>query len=288
MANKNVFLHFESVSAQRADAFAPYSFSNNQERAKRHLERNDGPQWHGMYGGAPAVLATIENGYPEGERKIAEFHESIAASLPRALGHHRTRVRGAFGDELDVHSLNRGAFDRAWSSSARKIKQGSGILRLCIDIGGSASVKAEALQWRGIAGMSLCEVMSRAGYSVEIIACFATSNSDKSKSMNAVVSTVVKPRSSKANMGLLAATVTLPGYFRSLGFCSIIRCCDKEKKFAAGGLGQTIEASGVLPVPEKITQLFVPSSVMNKDSATDWVKQSVALLQGSVAAERRK
>ena len=288
MDNKNIFIHFESVSAQRADTFAPYSLAKNQERVKHHLERNDGPQWHGMEGGAPAVLATIENGYPEGERKIAEFHDSIAATLPRALGHHRTRVRGSFGDELDVHSLNRGAFDRAWSSSARKIKQGSGILRLCIDIGGNCTVSAEALQWRGIAGMSLCEVMSRAGYSVEIVACFAASNPDENDSINAVVSTVIKPRSSKADMGLLAATVTLPGYFRSLGFCSIIRCCDKEKKFADNGLGQIIEASGVLPVPEKITQLFVPSSVMNKDSATEWINQSVALLQGAVAAERRK
>lgn len=287
MANTNHFLHFASVSDLRHDASLPCKHERNAERIASYLDgrNHDGGEmhWYGINGGAPAVLKALVNGYPEGEAKVEAFHNEIVASLPRALGHHRAKRRGEFGDELDIHSVYRGALDKAWTSSVRRIRKGTGVLRLVIDIGGNAHTRADELQWRGVAGMSLAEVMSKAGYSVEIVAAQAVGTPDRDNKINAIMSCVIKPRSSQVDKGLLAATVCLPGFFRVLGFASIVRNCDNAGLVADGGLGHYLAVSGLLPVPDKVTQLCVPGEVMDKDSALKFVRESVTLLQGARA-----
>lgn len=281
MVNTNHFLHFASVADMRHDANQPFRIDKNTALVRDYLSgKNHGPDnsWYGMAGGAPAVLKALINGFPEGEAKVDAFHNEIVASLPRALGHHRAKEHGEFGDELDVHAVYRGALDKAWTSSVRRIRKGTGVLRLVIDIGGNAHADAKELQWRGVAGMSIAEVMSKAGYSVEIVAAQAVAN--PSKGINTVTSCVVKPRSSQVDKGLLSATVCLPGFFRVLGFAAIVRNCDNAGKTADSGLGHYLAVSGMLPVPDKVTQLCVPGTVMDKESALKFVRESVTLLQG--------
>lgn len=276
-------LSYPSVSALRHMAqHEPFKLPENGALVQKYLTGDKERSWYGMDGGAPAVLRAQVDGYPEGERTIRAFHDEIAASLPRALGHHRTKKRAAFGDELDVHAMNRGQFDRAWTSSSRTIRAGSGVLRLVIDICANAAVDAAALQWRGIAGLSLAEVMGKAGYSVEIVAAWGAKLWG-GRNQLMVGSVVVKPRSTQADFGLLAATVALPGFFRTLGFASLVRACDDMGKIADSSLGTYADVSGLLPVPDKVTQIIVPGEVISKEKAVDWVKQTVALLQGARA-----
>jgi hypothetical protein len=284
MTNTTHFTHYASVADMHHDAHKPFKINKNAELVHSYLSgENRGPSvsWYGMDGGAPAVLKALTDGFPEGEAKVDAFRSEIVTSLPRALGHHRAKQRGEFGDELDIHSVYRGALDKAWTSSVRRIRKGTGVLRLVIDIGGNAHTCADELQWRGVAGMSLAEVMSKAGYSVEIVAAQAVNS--PAKGINTVSTCIVKPRSSQVDKGLLAATVCLPGFFRVLGFSAIVRACDNADKTADSGLGQYLAVSGMLPVPDKVTQLCVPGTVMNKKSALTFVRESVELLQGARA-----
>ena len=282
-------LHYASVSAIRAAAAVPMKDPNNNRLAERHSARDDGSHWHGIDGGAEAVKNALVNGFPAGEAAIAAFHSEIAASLPRALGHHRTKRRSNLGDELDIHAVNRGATDRAWTLSSRTIRKGSGLLRLVVDICGNATTSAETLQWRGIAALSLNEVMSRAGYSVEIVAAMAVQNlrratgSGKTSVDACLTTVVVKPRGTQADIGLLAATLTLSGFFRLYGFLSFIRAADDAGFAVDSGLGNYLDASGVVPVPDKVSQIIVPQSVHDKASALEWVQATVKLLQGARA-----
>jgi hypothetical protein len=277
-----VMLHYGSVAEMKEAAMSPYKVEGNNAYALSILSKEGRADWFGMEGGAFAVLRALTDGYPMGEAIIRGFHSRIAAALPRAEGHHRSRTRGPMGDELDVHAMMRGNFDRAWSRSTRKVKRGSGILRLVVDIGGNASTSADRLRWRGIAGLALAEVMSRAGYSVEIVAAFGVSGFTYGDEANnrAVVSCTVKPRSSSADYGLLAASVALPGFFRTLGFCSIIRAGDDQNVEVERCLGQYLDVTGVMPVPDRVAQLFVPQSVHSDETAVEFVKQSIQLLQG--------
>ena len=275
---------FASVAELRAMLDAPWNEKSNKKLATSHMERDNGASWHGIDGGAKAVVACVENGYDIGEKAIREFSEAIKAALPRAVGVNRVKVKGDSGDDLDVHAVNRGDFSRAWTSSKRRVRTGSTSLRLCIDIGANASMNADALQWRGIAGLALAEIMTKAGYNVEIIACCAIRDHWVGSDNEATTfSVVVKDRNARPDLGLLAATVALPGFFRSYGFAALIRSADDMKQKANSGLGRYLDVSGVLPVPERMTQLFVQGTVHDRASAIDWVKQSVTLLQGARA-----
>jgi hypothetical protein len=276
---------YPSVTALRASAQVQgWKKEGNKWYAHKYLTQDRG-QWLGIDGGAPAALAALVDGYPHGEQMVREFHDNIAASLPRAVGVQRRRLRGAMGDELDIHAVNRGNVDRAWSTSSRALRRGSSILRLVVDICANGDTSASSMQWRGVAGLALSEVMSKAGYSVEIVAAFAVSGylaSNRQGNMTCAV--VVKPRGVQADLGLLAATVALPAFFRTLGFCAIVRCADDQGKIVSAGLGHYLDVAGVLPVPDKVTQLMVPQSITSRESAVQWVRESVALLQGSVAS----
>jgi hypothetical protein len=277
---------YPSVSSLRAAAQVQgWKKEANGHYANKYLTQDRG-EWLGIEGGAPAALAALVDGYPRGEQMVREFHDNIAASLPRAVGVQRRRLRGAMGDELDIHAVNRGNVDRAWSTSSRAIRRGSSILRLVVDICANGDTSASSMQWRGVAGLALSEVMSKAGYSVEIVAAFAVNGylatSRRTGDMTCTV--VVKPRGVQADLGMLAATVALPAFFRTLGFCAIIRCADNQGKIVSDGLGHYLDVAGVLPVPDKVTQLMVPQSITSHDSAVQWVRESVALLQGSVAS----
>jgi len=272
-------MHYPTVFALRSESERPMVRQCNEARRVKYLtSTNDA--WLGIAGGAAAAIRALTDGYPQGERAVREFHDKIKADLPRAEGHHRAKRRGNFGDELDIHTVNRGACDRAWTSSTRAIRKGTGILQLVVDIGANGSTSPDELRWRGIAGLSLSEVMSRAGYSVEMVAAFAVQNICDFKNRRMMFSCIVKPRGSQPDYGLLAATVALPAFFRVLGFSSIIRAADQQCVNVGDGLGNYLDVSGVLPVADKVSQLFVPQSVVNERTATEWVKQTVALLQG--------
>lgn len=280
--------HYESVSTMLADSQSPMKLPFNEERRRYHMTRESNESWHGITGGAEACIAALRTGVPEIERRIDSLSAGLSDSLPRALGHNRAKLRGEAGDELDIHAVNMGRCDKAWSRSARRIKIGSGIIRLCVDIGGSASQSAERLAWRGIAGLLLTQVMEKAGYSVEIVAAQAVQDSIPSvRNHKFISSVVVKGRHGRADIGLLSATICLPGFFRTLCFVQIIRDADNYGKDCERSLGSYADVSGLMTVPEKVTLLFVPSSVINEVSALNWVRQSVKLLQHSTIDKER-
>jgi len=274
-------LDYASVSGAMSDTDKPLRSKHNTELRANHLTSNRDNDWLGINGGAAAVLAAIRDGYPEGEARIHGFYDQIVAKLPRAQGYLRTKKRGDFGDELDIHSVNRGSVDKAWTTSTRQVKRGSGIIRLVIDIGANSSYDADSLQLRGVAGLALTKVMIKAGYSVEIVAAFAGRNFIDRNPATYCMTVIVKPRHVQADYGLLAATVGLPGFFRTIGFAGVIRVADNMREHASDTLGFIINVDNVLTVPDKVTQIIVPSDIVNEQSAIKWVKSTITLLQGA-------
>ena len=280
--------HFDSIAAIASDLTAPFTGPEKGANASMsHLHTigaNRGASWYGLGVTSDQLrhMATVD-GYPQGGDIMRGFHEQVAARLPRALGFMRIKRKGDQGDELDYHAMLRGASDRAWTKAARAIKSGSGVLRLCVDIAGNFSQSADALRWRGIAGASLAEVMRKAGYSVEIQAVLATSTPDTEESINTYASIVVKSRKATVDFDQLAATIGLPGFYRTFGFHAIVRGCDIVGKRADRDLGYYLSAESVAPLDPKVTTLFVSPEVMNEQTAVEWVARSVKLLQGAKA-----
>ena len=288
MAKQLIVQHFDSIAAMAADLSEPFTGPNastNASMSRRHtIGANRGASWYGVKVTSDKLrqMVTVD-GYPKGGDSMRCFHEQVAARLPRALGFMRTKRKGDQGDELDYHAMLRGASDRAWTKAARAIKSGSGVLRLCVDIAGNYVQSADALRWRGIAGASLAEVMRKAGYSVEIQAVLATATPDLYRTINTYTSIVVKSRKATVDFDQLAATIGLPGFYRTFGFHAIIRGCDIAGKCAESGLGHYLSAESVAPIDPKVTTLFVSPEVMDERAAVEWVARSVKLLQGAKA-----
>ena len=279
MTTPQVNLFYPSVADAIANARSSYVRIENQRLVNGYLNNDSRRQeWYGFNGNALEVIASFHDGNPKAERKVHDFHSDITASLPRAIGVNRTLVRGSLGDDLDIHAVNRGGLDRAWSSRQRRVKQGPSILRLCVDICANAGADGDSLAMRGVAGLALASVMVKAGYSVEIIATLAVSRFVSGHNMTA--STVIKPRHAQVDLGLLAATIATAGFFRTIGFCQIVRAADDLDADCYDGLGSALDAEKLLPVPDRVTQLFVPNAIHDQVTAKKWVGETVRLLQG--------
>ena len=81
------------------------------------------------------------------------------------------------------------------------------------------------------------------------------------------------------DVSLLAATLTLAGFFRVVGFAAITRAADNVKKAADPDLGYPQEVLGIYPYPCDKQVIVVPSKVDSQQTATDWVNATIEMMQ---------
>lgn len=272
---------YDSVTAIRSMVDQPCAMSRHANLIRGYVsESYSREDWHGMSGGAVAVMQAMLIGHPEGEEKIENLLRSLDGKLPQAVGVGRKLVRGMSGDELDIHAVNRGDISRAWSSRQRLIKKGKTALKIVADVGGNCSSSHDVLQWRGIAAIALSEIMTKAGYSTEIAAAWAVRSHIRRKSADvSAIECVVKSRGVAADRGLLAATLALSGFFRTVGFAAIVRSADDAGEYCDEGLGYHVDVERVIPPLSGVVNLFVPASIHDEETATTWIKETVAMLQ---------
>jgi hypothetical protein len=275
---KQIIKQFGSIADMRDWINSPTRLEGNEKFMLSLREYNHDRTWYGFKNYATA-LSAISDGDPIGALQISTLTQKLKTKLPRAQGHKRVKFRGDEGDELDIDAVYRGDLSRAWEGTRREVRRGSGIIRIMVDIGGNSCMSADELRWRGIAGVALSEIITKAGYSVEITAGSAVTN--VAESTDAAWSVAIKSRNAKSNLGRLSAAIGSPALFRTLGFDALVKCADENNKLAKSNLGRYTELSSVLPVPQTVTQLMVPGMVTSETSAIDWIKQSIQLLQGA-------
>lgn len=284
---KAVLSHYGSVAEMESDCFRAMTKGANQHQlaALDKPSAYHGRHWYGV-DSLEEVKRILKEGYLDGAALVDKMYDAVAPTLPRAVDFRRQRVRSDQGDSLDIHAVNRGALSTAWETAKRKARAGSGLIRIAVDICGNGDVSAEQLKWRGVAALALSRAMTKAGYSVEIVAGQAgTGAFTDNYGLHGVITVVVKPRHAAVDTATLAATVCLPGFFRYLGFASIIRQADDIGQTACSGLGRAVKLESVLPVPEKIAQVVVPETVNSQERATAWVKEAVTMLQGATVGK---
>jgi hypothetical protein len=170
-------LHFDSVADCVDDSRKPFVLKHNAKVCHERVaaRREEPTSWYGIDGGPDDITRMVETtGYSEGGSLISTMCDSIVDSLPPALGVRRKKRRSDAGDEYDIHAAMLGAHDRAWTRSHRELRRGAGIARVVVDICANATTSAESLRWRGVAGIALCTMLRKAGYSVEVLAALAT------------------------------------------------------------------------------------------------------------------
>lgn len=92
------------------------------------------------------------------------------------LTRRRRRVRGDFGNELDIHAVNQGHADTAWDKTVIKEvdNHGNKLVHIVVDLSTSAGVRFSDGHWRGAAVLRIYEALLRMGKSVAV-SCYYSS-----------------------------------------------------------------------------------------------------------------
>ena len=133
--------------------------------------RELGPSWHGLERGItskPQVARIMNEGWSEGAARLTQALDSI--SIPPAQSVRRRREWGDQGDELDMQRVYNGALDQAWRRMSRRRGSGRRRVHVFTDICAPNQITADALFWRAAATVKLVDLLSKAGYNVEMSA----------------------------------------------------------------------------------------------------------------------
>lgn len=249
-----------------------------------HAKRTDSAkklQWYGLNGVDGTVGEAIdkifgEEGWRYGVEKMMEaFGKLSLEAVPESI--RRAVVRGDYGDEYDIHTANCGQFDRAWSTRKRKAKRfGSSVKTIAVHGSFNSDRNSSELFWRGAAALRLADMMTDAGYSVEVVLVFNGSRISGSLKHQALIK--VKRSDEQAELGTLAASICCAATFRWFGFMNIIKAADDTDQDVSSGLGQS-DYSMPKWLPDDT--IAVDGNVTNQWLATEWLTKQIKKLEGA-------
>ena len=163
------------------------------------------------------VYKLLKNGWPKGVERVNELSGSITVPAPKNIK--RRLTRGDYGDDLDMQRVYNGDLENAWSRRERKQGIGPKLITLVINIGASCFTKSDELFWRGASALKLSELLTEAGYQVEILAFTSSSHTYPNKPrLDSTTIWTVKPFTAPLEVNTLAAVICLAGFFRVVGF----------------------------------------------------------------------
>lgn len=261
--------HFDSIGdyAAYGEHGPAVSHAHNRAEQERVLAGNGkGEHWYGV-ADVQAARRAMAQGWPEGvARMLAGIKELSNVPQPRNVK--RKLIRADQGDEFDIHAAYCGRLDRAWTRRARREVYGSRNVRLVADVLDNASVDAATIFWRGAAVLRLADMLTEAGYNVEIWAGFAGQGC--APGITQVDTVCVKAPTAPMDLNALAAALCMTGFARVWGFLSIMRAADECGHDVNCSYGSHLDMPEALR--EKDENQYVTPTLNNPTQARAWVE----------------
>lgn len=230
-----VVQEFDSLAAVQEFA---YKLSPTAPRANRGYwndfqQRGSGygPEWFGIEGGCKAVERAIAQGWPEGVERMEQALNGFEAP-PQPVSVRRRMSRSDMGDSVDMGRIWRGELATAWFRCAPRDSRAPKRITIACPVWDNCHVDAARLFWRGAAALVLADLLTVAGYAVEIVAT-AYSLSAYTNGADYSCRVTVKGFTDPLDKQSLASTVCLSGFFRHVLFMACVNV-DTE---VTGGLG---------------------------------------------------
>jgi hypothetical protein len=213
---------------------------------------------------AEQVLEYCKTGWTYGTEQAEKMKEQITLPVMESLK--RRIVKGPQGDYLDIHKVNRGQLDTAWTKKKRNSSRGPRRFQLVCKLGGNCNISGIQLLWRGVACLALSQALIEAGNSVEIIGFNNTKNvyQDGTNILNTVQ---IKSYTTPFDIMALTTVIGLSGFYRYYMFLARLQ----SEKDATWGLGRSCDE------PPKIEsgqakQIIIPTDLHTKKSVIDYLK----------------
>lgn len=255
---------YDSVTAcipKRSDAFED-NLSVFDRAEKTDSSSESLKKWFGTES-ASKVRDMIANGWPDGVNRMLEAFGKIEGDF-QATNIKRQIVRGDYGDELDIHRVYAGSLGDAWTRRKRQRKNSPSIVSIGCDLTLSWDQKPDELFWRGAAVLRLADILTDAGYAVEIKACMYAKNcTDDGDKVEQVIT--VKESGDPLDLNSLATTLCLSGFFRLICLQNMARI----KKELRSSLGSPDDSHR----PEELRDaIFASGRITDVGRAKTWLK----------------
>ncbi len=272
-------VHYRSVADLLNASKKPMKLSKNREvwDDKKTTRRN--LDWYGIEGTAADCEKIIVAGWPAAFDRMETLSTQLSAKLPQAEGVARKIVRSDSRGRLDIHAVNSGRLSVAWVSKQRTVTRAPLPVQIIVDVADNFGVDSDSLIWRGVAAMTLSQMLQKAGYLVGIQAAIPVVTRTRVP-INALVLVDVKPVGQRLDMTTLSSTIGFPGFFRSLGFFAIIKVADDCRQVIQNTIGAKINPTEMIEPSTQITQLIVPEKVTSEQTAREWLEECVNMLGG--------
>jgi hypothetical protein len=172
----------------------------------------------------------------------------------------RRMSRADMGDSVDMGHIWRGELATAWSRCAPRDSRAVRRVTIACPIWDNCHVDAARLFWRGAAALTLADLLTAAGYAVQIAAtCYSGRAYTSGEDYSARV--IVKDFASPIDKQAIASSICLSGFFRTIMFA----CCENADAETTGGLGYG------KPAPVREGEIADIADCMSAETAREWI-----------------
>ena len=176
--------------------------------------------WYGIPSGETSdVVTALLDGYEPGRALVEELAAQLPADIAPPVAVRRRRRWADSGDSVEMQRVWGGALDRAWQRTAPTQVHAPRVVRLMVSVSANWQTPASEMAWRGVAALALTHILSAKGYAVEINATMPAREAyPNSKIEDLCVEVLLKQAQKPLDMLTLCGALTVPGFFRHVGF----------------------------------------------------------------------
>lgn len=191
----------------------------------------------------------------------------------------RKKIKGDFGNEVDIHMINQGKLDTAWTKTVSEvIDQEHSLICLLIDIGGNCNIDAKTMLWTAAAAIKVCDIFEKAGKSVKIITgASATRTCVNGYDMS--VTCCIKDYNYHLSVERLAAMCHI-GFYRSA--CFICKTLSSLPVNYNLGHSETLRKFTPLQIESEIMEGKTKAIFLNRAMSADQAMQSITMAESDM------
>ena len=263
----------EFIAATKDDAHNP---ENKDTLNRWRNENNDASEkeWMGLENEIKdgemhedCTRRLIEDGWPEGLELLNEIANKITAPVPVSI--RRTTSWRDAGDDVDMQRIWSGNLDKAWRTTSRANRTGPNRIRILIDAIEGGFVEAKHMRWKGASAMKLCDLLTEAGYNVQLESCVKT----KCDGQDLDCRIIVKDYEQPMIVSSIAATTILPAFFRSLIHSWGLIVAKKRRYDISMSVPDDMPANAFKDGDDNSLSFVIPKSVRKEEDAANIVNK---------------
>lgn len=231
-------------------------------------------EWYGTDTQERLFEIIRNNRWQDGMQRMQEALDGFTMTMPPMPTLKRRRVRGDHGDSIDMSQVWAGHLDTAWTRCAKREVNDKQFVTICYPIVNSAASETDQMFWRGAAILKMADILTEAGYSVQIAGIHGTVYNGCTG--YAVVFS--KQAHQPLDVQSLIVPMAFSGYMRTAAFLAIMA----HPFTVSSGLGNArYDPYKADAIKEAIGGRIIGGAyeaVTNKTTAREWIEAQIIAL----------